>query len=463
MTWGAHATIDRTAKILIDSGRAASYQQAQDLLGRLVLQIVVGAGIAEDPAAQAALATAVNAGRRAFAGGVHVQLECDPRLDTGWTQNATASKVIDRYGGTVVDRLDPAAPTLAIAAPAASDGNLLLHLTWHGWTGAAVRSPQDGLEGPAEAIAGVLAAALGVSEMFQHCLGAVVAGRRNVGVSLWRPDLPWRCAPTGPPLQFLPKALWLLGLGHLGQAYAWTLGMLPYSAPSEVSIGLMDFDVVEAANTATQLLVTASDVEALKTRVVADALHHRGLSTRLVERAFDENFRPVVHADPRRHEPTIALAGFDSAAPRRLLGEANFSRVVDAGLGAGPVEYLDMLVHTFPAARAPAKVFTEHDPPPLAALPDAYEAQIALEVADGADEAAVRCGLIDIAGITVGAAFVGAVASTFVIADVLRELHQGKTYSVIGCNLRDVDVHAVANNAPRDPRTIPYSAVHQTA
>jgi hypothetical protein len=46
MTWGAHATIDRTAKILIDSGRAASYQQAQDLLGRLVLQIVVGAGIA---------------------------------------------------------------------------------------------------------------------------------------------------------------------------------------------------------------------------------------------------------------------------------------------------------------------------------------------------------------------------------------------------------------------------------
>jgi hypothetical protein len=76
-----------------------------------------------------------------------------------------------------------------------------------------------------------------------------------------------------------------------------------------------------------------------KTRVVAVALETRGFRTRIVERAYDENFRPVPHANPARNEPTIALAGFDDITPRRLLGEADFTRIVDAGLGAGPIEY----------------------------------------------------------------------------------------------------------------------------
>ena len=32
----------------------------------------------------------------------------------------------------------------------------------------------------------------------------------------------------------LPAALWLLGLRHLGQAYAWTIRMLPYANPEHV-------------------------------------------------------------------------------------------------------------------------------------------------------------------------------------------------------------------------------------
>lgn len=462
MSWGTRATIDRTAKILLDSGRATSYPQARDALGRLTLQIMVGAAVAEDPAAQAALATAVNAGRRAFAGGVRVRLECDPILDTGWTQNLAASQVVNRYGATLVDQLDPAAPTLAICAGETVGRGPLLHLTWQGWTGAVIESPEDGLGGAGAAIAGVLAAALGVSEMFQHCLGATAAARRDVGISLWRPDLHWRSAPCGPPLCFLPAALWLLGLGHLGQAYAWTLGMLPYSAPSQVLVGLMDFDVVEPGNTATQLLVTGSDVDQPKTRVVAAALQTRGFTTRLVERAFDEHFRAVVHADPRRVEPRIALAGFDAVAPRRALGMAGFTHIVDAGVGAGHAEYLDMLVRSFPASREPREVFANHERPsrPLA---DAYEAQIAREVAAGASESAVRCGMLDIAGITVGAAFVGAVASTLVIAEILRELHRGQAYSVIGCDLRDVDVSAVMNSTAIARPAISFATATRTS
>ena len=57
--------------------------------------------------------------------------------------------------------------------------------------------------------------------------------------------------------------------------------------------------------------------------------------------------------------------------------------------------------------------------------------------------------MLDIAGVTVGAAFVGTFASTLVVADVLRLLHGGKDYSVISVDLRSPSgIQAVPNSAP---------------
>ncbi len=435
MTWGPADKLDRTAKLLIDSGKAADPIEAAAYLRGLVLQVAVGAEIADQAAAQAALATAVNAGSRAFRGGVHVYVAADRELDTGWTAGLTASEVVGRYGGTVVDQLDPNRPTLVIGHPEHCIGKPLLHCTWQGWSGGIVLSAEDALTGDGIVLAGILAAALGVSEVFQQEFGFVEAGRRDVGISLWSPDVDWRTAEPGPALEFLPAALWLLGLGHLGQAYAWAVGMLPYAQPADVEIGLLDFDVAVDGNRATQLLVTAPDVDKRKTRIVSAALEGLGMRTRLVERAFDEHFHAVVHGTPTRNEPTTALAGFDSIQPRRDLGTAKFTHVIDAGLGAGPVEYLDMVVQTFPDAGEPASAFRE-DPRSRRSLGNAYEREIARQVEAGTDETAARCGMLEIAGVTVGAAFVGAVAGTLVVADLLRLLHDGRSYSVIALDLR---------------------------
>lgn len=435
MSWGPVDKLDRTAKILIDSGKAADPAEAAAYLQGLVLQVVVGPEVEDQPAAQAALATVVNVARRAYRGGVHVHLQTDPRLDTGWAAGLTASAVITRYGGTIVDQLDPQAPTLVIGQPERPVGKPLLYCTWRGWAGGVVQSADALLAGDAIVPAGILAAALGVSETFQQALGYVVAGRRDVGISLWRPDMNWRSADAGPALQYLPSALWLLGLGHLGQAYAWTIGMLPYAQPRDVDIGLIDFDTAVDGNIATQLLVAADDIDKRKTRIVSAALDGLGMRTRIVERAFDEHFHPVHHADPGRNEPTTALAGFDDVDPRRAMGSAGFERIVDAGLGAGHVEYLDMVIHTFPAAGDPATAFPD-DAPAARALGDSYEREIARQVDAGHDETAARCGMLDIADVTVGAAFVGTVASTLVVADILRLLHDGSSYSVITLDLR---------------------------
>ncbi len=447
MSWGTPGQINRTAKIVIDAGKAADPGQARRFLETLVLQVAVGPGIGHDLAAQAALATVVNAGHRAFLGGVHVHLDADPVLTTGWTAGLTASQAVTRYGGQFVGELAPDRPTLALGDPAAPAGQPVRHLTWRGWAGGIVQCAESLLHSDGTAQAGVMAAGLGVSEIFQQQLGAVVAGRRDAGLSLWRPDLDWRAdQAAGPPLRYLPASLWLLGLGHLGQAYAWTLGMLPYARPEDVQLALMDFDVIDDGNTATQLLVQAGHAGRRKTRIVAAALENRGFGTRLVERAYDKHFHPVAHASPARNEPAAALAGFDELTPRRLLGEAGFTHIVDAGLGAGPVEYLDMVIHAFPAPEDPASAFNQQ-PAPVRPLPEPYEAEIARQAKAGLDQSAARCGMLEMAGVTVGAAFVGTFASSIVISEILRLLPGGNSYSVISADLRNpADVHAVPNS-----------------
>lgn len=449
MTWPTVDDIDRTVKILVDTGKAGSIGEALDMVRSFVLQVDVGPELANDAAAQAALATVVNTGARAFLGGVHVRLANDPTLRTGWGDGLTASGAVTSYGGQIVDQLLEDLPTIAIGTTISGTGKPLVHLTWSGWAGGVVRCGDQALHGAAgNELAGVAAAALAVSEMFQHKTGNVLAGRRDVGLSLWRPDLDWtHTDAVGPSLSYLPAALWLLGLGHLGQAYAWTLGTLPYATPHDVRIGLVDFDVVVAGNSATQMLVTSSDVDRRKTRVVAASLERRGFSTRLVERAFDEHFHPVSHGDPHRDEPRIALAGFDDVEPRRQLGQRRFDYVVDAGLGDG-AEYLDMVVHTFPAVGEPAAVFAAAPSRGERELGPAYQSAIEQQVAAGRGEAVARCGVVDVAGITVGAAFVGAVASTIVVGDLLRLLHEdGMNYSVASLDLR----------APHGMRAVPSS------
>ena len=277
MSWGTADQIHRTAKILIDSGKASTPDEARQFLETLILQVAVGPEIERDPTAQAALATIVNAGHRAFLGGVHVHLDANPSLTTGWATGLTAAETVTRYGGQVVTQLAAHRPTLVLGRPPETPGSPLLYLTWSGWAGGVVQSEENRLDGEGSALAGVAAAGLGISETFQRELGAVLPGRRDVGVSLWRPDLDWRHADAaGPIVIYLPTRLWLLGLGHLGQAYGWTLGMLPYARPGDVELGLVDFDRIVEGNATTQLLAVPGDAGCRKARVVAGALERRG-------------------------------------------------------------------------------------------------------------------------------------------------------------------------------------------
>lgn len=431
MIWPDIDKINRTAKQLIDSGKAASHDEAVAILKSFVLQIRVGPGIDQNPAAQAALLTAVNAGSRAFLGGVNVQLDDNVLLTQGWGVGKSLATATVHFGGRVVDHLDNIHPTLVVGRPSTvATGEIVLYVTSTGWVGGIVENESNRLYGCGISLAGVLAGALGVSECFQYRLGSPVAGRRDVGASLWRPDRHWRDAEAiGPELNRLPTRLWLLGLGHLGQANAWSLGFLPYKSPSDAHFYMMDDDMLVEGNYSTGLLANSSGINQQKTRVVAGQLEKIGFKTSIVERRFDKNTIPSVL------EPELALAGFDKPEPRRLLGNG-FKHVVDVGLGSGPVDYLDILIHTFPSILDPMTQFREQLPSTSNVSSAPYVDEAKRLIGLGQNSGDVACGMVAIAGITVGAAFVGAVAGAFAIADMLRLLNGGQNFSVLSLDLR---------------------------
>lgn len=425
--------LSRTAKILLDGNQANDVADAYRHLENLVLQVQVGRHIDTDLAAQAALLTALNTGHRAMLGGVEVVIADDPELTLPWGRSRKLTDAVEAFGGAVVDRLDQARPLLRIAAPISSyqhQHDVQLNLTWHSWCGGVTESADSTSFGPANPLAGVVAGALGVSEVFQHMLGSLVAGRRTLGLSLWRPDLNWRSPDAvGPPLEYLPDGIWLPGLGHLGQANAWSLGCLPYERPEALEIFLVDFDSVVEANCSTGLLTMPSDIGRHKTRVVQRCLESLGHRTRLIERRFDDC------TIPNAEEPKLAIAGFDKPEPRRALG-GKFSRVVDAGLGAGPNGYLDILIHSFPSQLTPESAFKDEGQKESLLTP-AYEAEIGQRIESGEQSGDARCGVIELAGATAAASFVGAIAGALCVADLLRILHDGQHYASINLDLRN--------------------------
>lgn len=376
--------------------------------------------------------TAVNAGRRCFLGGVTVSGTTDVALVLPWRRRRTLREALIDLQGRVVEEPPPSVPVLLLGnARPGFAGSLTLRPTFSGWTAAV--APED-LEQRLDERSdftpvGVLAGALGVSEVFQHIRGTNgAAGRRDIGLSLWEPGQSLRAAESGPAVDQLPARLWLIGLGHLGQAILWTLGFLPYQDPRLVQLVLQDYDDLVEANDSTSLLTTVKQIGRKKTRAMAVWCEERGFQTVLTERRFDANFR--VAPD----EPRVAVCGVDNPNARAVLEDVGFERVVEAGLGAGPTEYLAFQVHSFPARKS-ARTRWQGVPHHASGAALLERPGYGALRAQGLDE----CGLVQLAERTVGAPFVGAVASTLVVAELVRMAQGLHRYELVDGTLRSLE------------------------
>ena len=83
-------------------------------------------------------------------------------------------------------------------------------------------------------------------------------------------DLPLPLAPdSAPELELVPSRLWIMGLGHLGQAFLWALGVLPVPRDSGLELVLQDTDVISRSTVSTSILTDPSMIGIRKTRAMA--------------------------------------------------------------------------------------------------------------------------------------------------------------------------------------------------
>jgi len=432
-------SMHRLAKIALDKGEVSSPEEALDLFSRYRIRLHLGNGWSDTFAGQACFLTALNTASRAFLGGVEVYGDLDPILNVPLYEGRRAHDVITELGGVPTTSLNTNTPTLILgnSSDVVTSAFSLL-LSWDSWRACA--SPLCShdvlpclIDNP---IAGVAAACIGVNEAFLHIRGDhPYAGHRSVGISLWSPLCisDWRSEPNkGPNLKYLPKSLWLVGLGHLGQAYSWILGMLPYPREKRPHVVLQDFDESMESNLSTCLLMTKSDLGKRKVRQVAQRLENAGFTTNLVERSFGQNHKL------RNNEPTTALFGVDNIATRRDLDTADFALVVEAGLGSGYQDFRNIRTHTFPTIRKPSDIWSAESAAQSAqTLNEAYQ-KLAQERND-------LCGITQLASRAVATPFIGAMAATLVLSEVVRPLHGGVVYPTLDIQMKSLNYR---NGAP---------------
>lgn len=423
--------LNRLVKLAIDTGEVETIEDAQRLFTGYRLAVSVGADAVNSPTKQAALLTIVNAGRRSLLGGVEISGAADMPLALPLAPYRTLGEAVRGLGGNVVNSIRQDSPLIVVGdGPAGAEHECEIRVTFDGWAGGIVPLRADAmrLNERCEFVpSGVVAGALAVAEVFQHLRGSQpAAGRRSAGLSLWRPDLDWRAVDAaGPAISRLPAALWLIGLGNLGQAYLWTLGLLPYADAGDVQLVLQDFDLIAESNDSTSMLTQQALIGQYKTRAMAQWAERRGFRTAIVERRFAPDFRVA------SHEPAVALCGVDNELARSALEDVGFGRIVEAGLGGGTSDFLGFRTHIFPGARKARDIWSGGTTGDAARIDlPAYRSL----AATGAD----RCGLTQLAGRTVGAPFVGAVAGAAVIAELLRMVNGAHGYDLLDGHLKDL-------------------------
>lgn len=448
-------SMHRLAKLALDAGEVSSPEEALEVFSRYRLRIHLGAGWADTLAGQACFLTALNTAARAFLGGVEVSGDLEPAMRVPLFDGRRTRDLVEELGGVCATDTPSQAPMLVLGTPPAASVGFGVLLSWDGWC-AAVTPVSDStgltcsMDNP---LAGVAAAALGVNEAFAHVRGDLPdAGARSIGLSLWRPLLvtDWNAhAHRGPALEYLPSSLWLVGLGHLGQAYAWTLAMLPYPTNGRAHLVLQDFDKAGTSNLSTCLLLTADDVGKRKVRHVAARLEAAGFTTDLVERRFGPHHRILAS------EPSTALFGVDNLAARRDLDSSGFAMVVEAGLGSGFRDFRNLRTHTFPGPSKPSEIWMSASAVQTPVeLNDAYQ-QLARERDD-------LCGMTLLASRAVATPFVGALAAALVVSEIVRPLHGGCVHPVFDLQMKNLRFRTGSEATSSTRLQVPFVEVVET-
>lgn len=417
--------ISRVALLHLTDGTATSLEDAERLVRARQLTLHSTPGIITTAAGQAAILTAAVTAVRTF-GAVHVTLAEDTHVRDGVHRGRLLSDAL-RHEGAHVDEgpADPDTTAIVLGAAAntvaSSPGGLVLHARWDGWTATVSSIPRPAPAEEGNVLTAIAAAALAVSEAFAYArnIPGSDAGFQTLQLNLLGPN-----ATSDPDLRYAPASWWLVGLGHLGQAYAWVISHLPYDGPDTVEVTLQDTDRTSPANHSTSVFTPRGSRGVPKTRLVAGRLEDAGLRTRVIERPLDENLHL---RDDETH--VVALIGVDNLPTRRALSAIGWPLTIDMGLGAHVHDHTAISMHRFPGSKPSLDI---------PAWQDHLQIDRAVPITPGFDDLDRRfdrCGVITLAGKAIGVPFVGTIAACLAVTEALKQLHGLPGSSVAGIDV----------------------------
>lgn len=332
---------------------------------------------------------------------------------------ATLAEAAATLGATVTREVeDQATHLIGVGAPL-PDSRWSVSCWWDRWL-AGLRLDGSACGDSRLALAGVYAGALAVRQIFATVLGGPGFQPQPSTISLWEP---WTEAPAdlGPSRFTAPSALWVVGLGHLGQGFVWNLLTLPYRAPRRVV--LQDDQRISVENEPTSLLVVGEEERRRKVRLAAAWLEPGGWDTDLIERRHQGDI--ALTPD----DPPFLVCGLDDVRPRQKLAKAGFDYMVDAGIGHGPGDFEGLQIRVVPKGSAAGGLWNA--PPPLRST-DALLDKSAYRVLKDQDQA---CGAYMLADGSVAVPFVGAATGALTIAQVIRLASQKAAGALIQIGL----------------------------
>ena len=420
---------NRAAKILVDRDGITPLQ-AEKVLANKTIVLCIGSGVEDSPNLQSAIITAANIAKRCFIGNVEVELpNRDIALAIPFPGATTLAEALQCLS---VDAGKMTRDSRNISFGTFNSPSSSIAVEVDGWIASVGPSHNRMrlLGREYNPLAGALAGALAVSEQFLSLTSvSVQACRREVGISLWRPDLDWRDSESsGIPLEYLPNEAWFLGLGHLGQAMLWCWTQLPFSQPRQVNLVLNDFDHVVPANQGTGLLTFPHHDGMLKTRVCSEWVESVGFKPRFVERKFEGS----MNRDDS--EPSLAFCGFDGSGPRHELEDFGFELVAESGLGGRFDNFDEISCHVFPNDS-----FNARESWDLQAGEQQEESTVLKNRFYHSVKQTLGCGHMELAGVSVAVPFVGVAAGALALAEPLRILNGGMSFASTWLRLEDPD------------------------
>lgn len=139
MNISAHKNIgdrlNRLVKLAMDTGEAASVEDAEKLFSGYRLGVVAGADVGRSPTLQAALLTIVNAGRRSLLGGIEIEGIGDMKLLVPVSPYHTLEQAVTGLGGRLVKTVNADAPLVVIGDVREKSGHpFTVRATFDGWS-----------------------------------------------------------------------------------------------------------------------------------------------------------------------------------------------------------------------------------------------------------------------------------------------------------------------------------------